>query len=149
MLNEGDNAPKGIELPDQDGNIVKLDDMKGQKLIVYTYPKDNTPGCTTEAVNFRDNVQEFADKGFKIIGISKDSVASHKKFQEKYDLNFTLLSDKDLVALKAFGAYEGGKVIRRTWVIDKNWKIERSFEKVSASKHKDELCAIYHIKPKN
>ncbi len=147
MLKENDNAPD-FTLPDQDGKNVTLSDFKGHKVLVYFYPKDNTPGCTTEAINFRDNVEEFAEKGFKIIGISKDSVASHKKFQEKYDLNFTLLSDKDLVAAKAFGAYEGGKVIRRTWIIDENWKIEKAFEKVSASKHKDELCAIYQIRPK-
>ena len=147
MLKENDKAPD-FTLPNQDGKNVKLSDFKGHKLVVYFYPKDNTPGCTTEAINFRDTVQEFTDKGFKIIGISKDSVTSHKKFQEKYDLNFTLLSDKDLIAAKAFGAYESGKVIRRTWIIDENWKIENVFEKVSASKHKDELCAIYNIKPK-
>jgi len=147
MLKENDKAPN-FTLPDQDGNNVTLSDFKGQKLVIYFYPKDNTPGCTTEAIKFRDNIQEFADKGIKIIGISKDNVTSHKKFQEKYNLNFTLLSDKDLVAAKAFGAYEDGKVNRRTWVIDENWKIEKVFEKVSPTNHKDELCAIYHIKPK-
>ena len=147
MLKENDNAPD-FTLPDQDGNEITLSDFKGQKLVVYFYPRDNTPGCTTEAINFRDNVDEFAEKGFKIIGISKDSVASHKKFQEKYDLNFTLLSDKDLIAAKAFGAILDGKVKRRTWIIDENWKIEKVFEKVSASKHKDELCSLYLINPK-
>ncbi|MBN2156834.1 MAG: peroxiredoxin [Candidatus Lokiarchaeota archaeon] len=145
MLKENDTAPD-FTLPDQDGNDITLSDLKGQKLVVYFYPKDNTPGCTTEAVKFRDNIEQFAEKGFKIIGISKDSVASHKKFQQKYDLNFMLLSDKDLVAAKAFGAYEGGKVNRRTWIIDEKWKIEKVFEKVSPSNHKDELCAIYNIK---
>lgn len=147
MLQENDKAPD-FTLPDQDGNEITLSDLKGNKLVVYFYPRDNTPGCTTEAKNFRDNVDEFAEKGFKIIGISKDSVASHKKFQEKYDLNFTLLSDKELVAAKAFGALLEGKVKRRTWIIDENWKIQKVFAKVSASKHKDELCALYHIKPK-
>lgn len=147
MLRENDSAPD-FTLPDQDGNEVTLSDLKGNKLVVYFYPRDNTPGCTTEAKNFRDNVDEFAEKGFKIIGISKDTVASHKKFQEKYDLNFTLLSDKELIAAKAFGAYEDGKVNRRTWIIDENWKIEKVFENVSASNHKDELCVLYNIKPK-
>ena len=147
MLKENDSAPD-FTLPDQDGNEITLSSFKGNKLVVYFYPRDNTPGCTTEAKNFRDNVDGYTEKGFKIIGISKDSVASHKKFQEKYDLNFTLLSDKELVAAKAFGAISEGKVKRRTWIIDENWKIERVFEKVSASKHNEELCALYNIKPK-
>ena len=147
MLKENDAAPD-FTLLDQDGKEFTLSDLKGQKVLVYFYPKANTPGCTTEAINFRDNIEGFEEKGFKIIGISKDTVAAQKKFQEKYDLNFTLLSDKELVAAKAFGAYQGGKVIRRTWIIDENWKIERAFEKVSPSKHKDELCVLYNIKPK-
>ena len=147
MLQTNDTAPD-FTLPDQDGNEITLSNFKGHKVLVYFYPRDNTPGCTTEAINFRDNIEGFTDKGFKIIGISKDSVTSHKKFQEKYDLNFTLLSDKELVAAKAFGALSEGKVKRRTWIIDENWKIEKVFEKVSASKHKDELCALYFIKPK-
>jgi peroxiredoxin Q/BCP len=147
MLKENDKAPD-FTLLDQDGNEFTLSSLKGHKVLVYFYPKANTPGCTTEAVNFRDNIEGFEDKGFKIIGISKDTVNAQKKFQEKYDLPFTLLSDKELVAAKAFGAYSQGKVNRRTWIIDENWKIEKIFEKVSPSKHKDELCAIYNIKPK-
>ena len=147
MLKENDKAPD-FTLPDQDGNEIILSQFKGKKVLVYFYSRDNTPGCTTEAINFRDNVDEFAEKGFKIIGISKDSVASHKKFQEKYNLNFALLSDQELVAAKAFGALTDGKVKRRTWIIDEDWKIEKVFGNVSASKHKDELCVLYNIKPK-
>lgn len=146
MLQEGDPAPTGIELPNQDGDIVNLEDFKGQKLVVYFYPRDNTPGCTTEAKNFRDNVEEYDEKGIKIVGISADSVKSHKKFQEKYNLNFTLLSDPEKVAIKKFGALVKGKVKRRTWLINEDWKIEQVYEKVSPSKHNDELCVYYGIK---
>jgi len=141
MLKEGDLAPD-FELLDQNGTLVKLSNFKGQKLVVYFYPKDDTPGCTTEAKNFRDSIEDYDKAGIKIIGISKDSVASHKKFVEKYNLPFTLLADPQLVAAKAFGALAEGKVKRRTWVIDENWKIERVYEKVSPTNHNAELCAI-------
>jgi peroxiredoxin Q/BCP len=147
MLKEGDIAPEGIELPDQNGNIIKLDDYKGKKLVVYTYPKDNTPGCTTEAKNFRDSIKQYEGKGITIIGISADTVASHKKFEEKYDLPFTLLADTEKKALKAFGSIVQGRIKRRTWLIDENWKVEKAFETVSPSKHNAELCAFYQIKP--
>jgi peroxiredoxin Q/BCP len=140
MLKEGDPAPD-FELPDQDGNLVKLSDFKGQKLVVYFYPKDNTPGCTIEAKNFRDSIAEYEAAGIKIIGISKDTVNSHKKFATKYNLPFTLLADTQLVAAKAFGAYVGGKVKRRTWVINEDWVIEKAYEKVSPTNHNAELCA--------
>ena len=144
MLKEGDNAPD-FELPDQDGKTVKLSQFKGQRLLVYFYPKDNSPSCTLEAVNFRDSFKSYEKKGFKIIGISKDSVASHKKFATKHNLPFTLLSDKDLIAAKAFGALEKGKVKRRSWIIDENWKIEKVYGKVSPSKHNQELIEEYGI----
>ena len=152
MLKEGDKAPSGLVLPDQDGKLIKLDDFKGQKLVIYTYPKDNTPGCTIEAKKFRDNIEEYDKKGIKIIGVSADSVASHKNFSEKHDLNFTLLSDKEeKKALKAFGAIdgEGGWPKRRTWLIDENWKIEKFYEKVSASKHEKELSEYYGLNPES
>jgi len=91
MLKEGENAPKDIELNDQDGNLVKLNDYMGEKIIVYFYPKDNTPGCTIEAKNFRNSIEDYSKKGIKIIGISADSVKSHEKFVSKYNLPFTLL----------------------------------------------------------
>lgn len=149
MLKEGDKAPENIELPDQNGKITKLLSFKGKKLVVYFYPKDNTPGCTTEANNFKENIKEYEGKGIKIIGISADSVESHKKFEQKYGLNFTLLSDQNKIAAKSFGALEDGKVKRRTWLINEDWIIEKAFENVSASKHNEELCAYYGLKPKN
>ena len=122
MLQEGDAAPFDLVLENQDGEVVKLADLKGQKLVVYFYPKDNTPGCTTEAKNFRDSIEDYEGKGIRIIGISADSVKSHKKFQEKYDLPFTLLSDPEKKAATAFGALSQGKVKRRTWLIGGRWQ---------------------------
>ncbi len=143
MLKKGDTAPEHIELPDQDGNLVKLDELKGSKIVFYTYPKDNTPGCTTEAKNFRDSIQDYEKAGIRIIGISADSVKSHKKFATKYDLPFTLLSDPDHVLLNALGSIVGGKIKRRTWLVDEDWKIEKAYEKVSSGKHNGELCEYY------
>ncbi|MFX1236108.1 MAG: peroxiredoxin [Promethearchaeota archaeon] len=147
MLKKGDKAPEDIELFNQDGTLVKLLDYKGKKVVVYFYPKDNTPGCTVEAKNFRDSIKEYKGKNIVIIGVSADSVKSHKNFQEKYDLPFILLSDPEFKASKAFGAFEGGWVKRRTWLIDEEWKIERVFETVSPSKHNTELCTYFGIKP--
>jgi thioredoxin-dependent peroxiredoxin len=146
MLAEGEPAPDDIELQNQDGELVKLADFKGQKLVVYFYPKDDTPGCTTEAKNFRDNVQTYEDAGIKIIGISADSVASHKKFATKYNLPFTLLADPKKIALNAFGAWEDNKIKRRTWLINEDWVIEKVYETVSPSNHDAELCAFYGLK---
>lgn len=146
MLKENDEAPHGIELPNQDGEIVNLEQYKGQKIVLYTYPKDNTPGCTTEAKQFRDSIQDYEKQGIKIIGVSADSVSSHKKFAEKYDLPFTLLADTDKKLLKALGSLEGGKIKRRTWLINEDWKIEKVYEKVSPTNHNNELCEFYMIK---
>ncbi|QEE17352.1 peroxiredoxin [Promethearchaeum syntrophicum] len=146
MLKEGDNAPKNIELNDQEGNLIKLDDFKGEKLVVYFYPKDNTPGCTLEAKNFKDSIEDYNKKGIKIIGISADSVKSHKNFVSKYEIPFTLLSDSEKKAAKSFGALEQGKVKRRTWLINENWQIEKAFEKVSPTKHIQELAEFYQLK---
>ena len=146
MLKEGDNAPKDIELNDQDGNLVKLNDYMGKKIVVYFYPKDNTPGCTIEAKNFRNSIEDYSKKGIKIIGISADSVKSHEKFVSKYHLPFTLLSDPEKKAAKSFGAWEKGRVRRRTWLINENWQIEKAFEKVSPIKHNQELYEYYQLK---
>ncbi len=140
MLKEGDPVPNGIELPDQDGKVVKLDDLKGKKLIIYFYPKDDTPGCTTEAKNFQGNLDTYLKKDVKIIGISKDTVASHRKFADKYGLKFTLLADKGGKVSQIFGALDGGSVKRRTWVISEKWTIEKFYDKVSPTNHNDELC---------
>jgi thioredoxin-dependent peroxiredoxin len=143
MLKEGDDAPIDLELLNQDGDLVKIADFKGKKIIFYFYPRDNTPGCTTEAKNFRDSIQDYETAGVTIFGVSADSVASHKKFASKYDLPFTLLSDPEKKAAKAFGALVSGKVKRRTWLINEEMKIEKVFEKVSAGKHNAELCSFY------
>ncbi len=140
MLKEGDPVPNGIELPDQDGKVVKLDDLMGKKLIIYFYPMDDTPGCTTEAKNFQGNLGTYLKKDVKIIGISKDSVASHRKFADKYGLKFTLLSDKGGKVAQIFGALDGGNVKRRTWVIGENRKIEKFYDKVTPATHDSQLC---------
>ncbi|TXT53873.1 MAG: Peroxiredoxin Bcp [Promethearchaeota archaeon] len=145
MLKEGDKVPDNIELLNQDGDLIKLKDYKGKKLVVYFYPKDNTPGCTTEAINFRDSIKEYENKDIAIIGISADTVKSHKNFQTKYDLPFTLLSDPEKKAAKAFGAVVQGRVKRRTWLVNEDWVIEKTYETVSPSKHNNELCTYYGI----
>jgi thioredoxin-dependent peroxiredoxin len=146
MLNVGDDAPKNIELLDQDGKLVKLNDLYGQKLVLYTYPKDDTPGCTTEANNFRDSIKEYEAKGIRIIGISADSVNSHRKFATKYQLPFTLLSDPEKKLLKTLGSLDGTSIKRRTWLIDEQGKIEKVYESVSPSNHNNQLCEYYLLK---
>lgn len=146
MLKVGDSAPTDLELQDQDGVWHKFTEFKGKRLVVYFYPKDNTPGCTTEANNFRDAIAEYEKAGIKIIGISADSVESHKKFATKYNLPFTLLADPMKKAIEAFGALEEGKTKRRTWLIDANWKIEKVYDTVSAANHNTEICAYYLLK---
>ncbi|MHA1646681.1 MAG: peroxiredoxin [Promethearchaeota archaeon] len=143
MLKEGDKLTGEIELFDQDGILRKLADYKGKRTIFYTYPKDSTPGCTTEAKNFRDSIKDYENAGIRIIGISADSIKSHKRFAEKHNLPFTLLSDPEKKLLKMLGSLEGGRIRRRTWVIDKEGMVEKVFEKVSASKHNAELCELY------
>ncbi len=145
MLKIGDKAPKDIELKDQNGDLIKLHDYIGEKIVIYFYPKDNTPGCTIEAKNFRDSNEEYIKNGIKIFGVSADSVKSHKKFALKYNLPFTLLSDPEKKAAKSFGSLEKGKVKRRTWLINENWVIEKVYEKVSPMKHNKELCEFYKL----
>ena len=105
LLEAGTKAPD-FSLPDQDGNMVSLQDFKGQKVILYFYPKDNTPGCTKQACNFGELFPQIREKGAVVLGVSKDSVASHKKFQEKYHLPFTLLSDPELTVIQAYGVWQ-------------------------------------------
>ena len=100
MLKTGTKAP-AFNLPDQNGNMRSLEEFKGKKVVLYFYPKDNTPGCTKQACGFGELYPHFLEKGAEVIGISKDSTASHKKFEEKFNLPFTLLSDTDLEAIKA------------------------------------------------
>ena len=137
MLKVNDKAPH-FSLPDKDGNIRSLDEFRGKKLVLYFYPKDNTPGCTRQACAFGQNYDEFARRGIEVVGISRDSVASHAKFAEKYNLPFTLLSDPSLDVIKAYGVWQEKKmygklsfgVVRTTFIIDEMGNIEKIMPKV-------------------
>jgi len=145
-LNVGDKAPEFVAF-DQNGEQIQLSDFKGKKLILYFYPKDNTPGCTSEACNFRDNYDFWIEKGYQVIGISPDSPVSHQKFIEKYDLPFPLLSDPEKKIIKAYGAwglkklygreYEGLK--RSTFVIDDEGNIMEIFKTVKNKTHTEQI----------
>ena len=142
MLNEGTKAP-GFTLPDQNGKEHSLADYKGQRVILYFYPKDNTSGCTKQACSFGELMPQFKEKGAVILGVSKDSVASHKKFEEKYGLPFTLLSDTGLEVIKAYDVWQEkknyGKVsmgtLRTTYVIDEEGVIVDAIGKVDTKNH--------------
>ena len=114
-LKPGDKAPdfKGV---DQNGNVISLADFKGQKIVLYFYPKDNTPGCTAQACNLRDNYDDLTGQDFQVIGVSGDSVKSHKKFEEKFDLPFPLIADEDKVILEAYGVYGPKKFMGRSFL---------------------------------
>ncbi len=136
MLAKNDQAP-AFTLMDQDGNLVSLSDFENQTIVVYFYPKDDTPGCTTQACSYRDYTEEFDKRDVKVIGISKDDVKSHVRFQTKYNLDFTLLSDADTTVSQRYGVWQEknrmGKtymgIVRTTFII-KNGIIEKIFEKV-------------------
>jgi peroxiredoxin Q/BCP len=142
MLKIGDKMPD-FEVVDQDGNQVSSKDLIGKKTVVYFYPKDNTSGCTAEACSIRDNYESLVAKGYNVIGVSKDSAASHRKFREKYDLRFTLLSDTSTQMLQAFGAWGEKKMygktvmgtIRRTFIFDEGGVLIRIIEKVDTKNH--------------
>lgn len=146
MLEIGTKAPD-FTLPDQNGEMHSLSDYKGQKVILYFYPKDNTPGCTKQACNFGELYPQFQEKGAAVIGISKDSVASHKKFEEKYSLPFTLLSDTELTAIQAYDVWKEKKnygkvsmgVVRTTYLIDEEGKIAKAFDKVKAAENPQDM----------
>ena len=149
MLKVGDLAPDFI-LEDKDGNKISLSNFKGKKVILYFYPKDNTPGCTRQACAFAASYAGFLEKDVAVIGISKDSVSSHAKFAEKYSLPFTLLSDPELSAIKAYGVWQEKKlygkvsfgVVRTTFIIDENGIIERVMEKVKPDTNAAEILEI-------
>jgi len=133
MLEIGTKAPE-FSLQDQNGEMHSLSDYKGQKVILYFYPKDMTGGCTSQACNFRDLYPQLREKGAVVLGVSKDSVASHKKFEEKYGLPFTLLSDADLSVITAYDVLRQNKdgkpsksLIRSTYLIDEEGVIVKAF----------------------
>ncbi len=142
MLKIGDKMPE-FEVMDQNGNMVTSKNLLGKKTIIYFYPKDNTSGCTAEACNLRDNHDALIAKGYNVIGVSKDSAASHKKFTEKYDLPFTLLADTSTAMLQAFGAWGEKKMygktvlgtLRKTFIFDENGVLTEIIEKVDTKNH--------------
>ena len=137
MLEAGMKAPD-FTLPDKDGNMITLSDFIGKKVVLYFYPKDNTPGCTRQACAFAGAYEQFKDNDIVVIGVSKDSTVSHQKFAEKHNLPFILISDKDLVAIQAYGVWQEKKlygkvsmgVVRTTFIIDENGNIEKVMPKV-------------------
>ena len=140
MLEVGTKAPD-FTLPDQNGEMHRLSDYIGKKVILYFYPKDNTPGCTKQACGFSERQPQFTEKGAVILGISKDSVASHKKFEEKYGLSFTLLADPERTVIEAYGVWKEKKnygkvsmgVVRTTYLIDEQGIIVKANDKVKAA----------------
>jgi thioredoxin-dependent peroxiredoxin len=146
MLNEGNKAP-AFSTKDSDGNTVKLADYKGQRFVLYFYPRDNTPGCTKEACSFRDEFAKFKKLGINVVGISGDSEASHQKFIAKYDLPFTLITDENHSIANAYGTYGEKKFMgrtfmgihRTTFLIGSDGKIEKIFKKVKAEGHAKEV----------
>ena len=149
IYKKGDQAPE-FALMDQDGNLVKSSQLCGTTYILYFYPKDDTPGCTKEACNFRDDYTDYQEAGIRIIGVSPDSPESHKKFQEKYDLPFKLLSDEDHEVAEAFGVWGKKKnfgreyygVLRTTFLIDSQGKIQEIFEGVRPANHSAEILGV-------
>ena len=147
-LKPGDPAP-AFRLPDQDGNLVASTDFKGQKVLIYFYPKDDTPGCTKEACQFNDNLQAFERAGIPVLGISRDDAESHQRFRAKYGLRFPLLTDADGSVAQAYGAwgerniygttYTG--VLRSTFLIDEQGNIERAWYNVKADGHAARVLA--------
>ena len=146
MLEVGTKAP-AFTLQDKDGKEVSLQDFRGKKVVLYFYPKDNTSGCTKQACAFGANYSVFQEKGVVVIGVSKDSVASHDKFAAKYDLPFILLSDPELQAIQAYDVWHEKKmcgkvsmgVVRTTYVIDENGVIEWAREKVKPDTNAEEI----------
>lgn len=146
MLEIGTKAPD-FTLPDQNGNMHSLSEYRGKKVILYFYPKDNTAGCTKQACGFAERYPQFTEKGAVVLGVSKDSVASHKKFEEKYGLPFTLLADPELVAIQAYDVWQEKKnygktymgVVRTTYLIDENGKIIKAFDKVKAADNPEQM----------
>ena len=148
MLEIGMKAP-AFSLPDKDGNTVRLSDFRGKKVVLYFYPKDNTPGCTRQACAFAASYEQFKAQDIVVIGISKDSVASHLKFTQKYDLPFILLSDPELQAIQAYGVWQEKKlygkvsmgVVRTTFIINEQGIIEKVMPKVKPDTNAADILA--------
>ncbi len=148
MLKTGDNAPSFI-IESDTGEQINLNNLKGKKVVLFFYPKDNTPGCTKEACSFRDNLEPLLAKNTVVFGISKDSIKSHLNFKTKFDLNFPLLSDPDGKVCAAYGAWGEKKnygrtymgIIRKTFIIDEAGKIQYIFDKVKPEGHAEEVLA--------
>ncbi|MFA6080947.1 MAG: thioredoxin-dependent thiol peroxidase [Patescibacteria group bacterium] len=136
-----------FSLPDQNGEVHKLSDYRGQIVVLYFYPKDDTPGCTVEACNFRDDQERYKENGIIILGVSKDTVASHKKFAQKHNLRFTIFSDVEKKVIKKYKAWGEKKfmgktfdgVLRKTYLIDKKGNIVKVYEKVNPLTHSEEI----------
>jgi peroxiredoxin Q/BCP len=150
MLKEGSTAP-AFKTTDAEGQSVSLKDFRGQNVVLYFYPKDDTPGCTKEACSFRDAFEDFEKADIKVLGISTDNEASHKKFVKKFDLPFTLLTDTDHSIADKYGTYGEKKfmgrtylgVYRKTFLIDEKGKIKRIFEKVKVDEHAHEVLEAF------
>lgn len=149
LVKKGDAAPD-FELETDDGSTVRLSDLRGRKVVLYFYPKDDTPGCTVQACEFRDSVQRLDEGDALVLGVSPDSVESHRKFKDKYDLNFPLLADTDHAVAEAYGVWKrksmfGKKywgVERSTFVIDEAGKIQRALRKVNPKGHAAEVLEL-------
>ena len=148
MLNIGDKAPN-FTLADKDGKSVSLSDFLGKRVVLYFYPKDNTPGCTRQACAFAGLYREFENRGVEVVGISKDSVSSHIKFAEKYNLPFVLLADPNREAIEAYGVWKEKKmcgkvgmgVVRTTFIIDEQGNISKIMDKVKPDTNAQEILA--------
>jgi len=149
MLEIGTKAPS-FSLSDQNGQIHTLEEYRGKKLILYFYPKDNTPGCSKQACAFSQNYPAFEEKGAVVVGVSKDSVASHKKFESNYDLGFTILSDPEKEVIQAYDVWKEKKnygkvsmgVVRTTYLIDEEGIIVRANDKVKAAEDAEKMLAV-------
>jgi peroxiredoxin Q/BCP len=151
MLKEGSTAP-AFKTTDAEGQSISLKDFRGQKVVLYFYPRDDTPGCTREACSFRDAFEDFEKADIKVLGISTDNEASHKKFTKKFDLPFTLLTDTDHSIADKYDSYGQKKfmgrtymgVHRKTFLIDEKGKIKRIFEKVKPDEHAREVLEAFN-----
>ncbi|MDQ3650993.1 MAG: thioredoxin-dependent thiol peroxidase [Acidobacteriota bacterium] len=150
MIKEGDTAPD-FTARDTNGNTVRLSELRGKKVVLYFYPKDDTPGCTIEACAFRDAHSVYEERGIKVLGVSLDDESSHQAFTSKYSLPFTLLSDTDHTVSNAYGVYGeqtwGDKkfmgVARKTFLIDEHGKVKKIFNKVDVEAHADAVLAAF------